>query len=857
MRKGTLFYDDPFSEQEEDDLFPATLRSTPYGWERASNGPWIVLTPKGEVLPEQGWKIHVSAAESQAIAALDVVWSYCEKESIPFKFLRSARVSRLINSKYAARSSSGKFITIYPKDASVLERALETLGKELEGIPGPYVLNDLRWGNGPLYIRYGAFTELYCNDEDGARVPAMRRPDGVLVPDRRDLLFTTPSWVNPPDIVLREISDAELREANSEDDFPFQIEDALHISNAGGLYLATDERNGRRVLLREARPYAGLDARGQDAVTRLLHERDTLQRIAGVNWAPELYEHRLGWEHHFLVEEYIEGQNLDREITRRYPLARVGPSDAYIEEYTTWALDVIAQVTAIIEHLHLLGIVFADLHPANIMVRPDGVITLVDFELSFSVDDESPPPLGAAGFISPAARKGVAVDLYALACLRLHIFLPLQVLISMDNTKAELISRSIDSIFPTPASYTKETLALLERASGGSLTLGGAEPSGLSTVHWPERDRPETNWREVLDSLARGVLAAATPERRDRLFPGDAAQFKGMGGLDLSHGAAGTLFAMSAIGQEVDPRHVQWLVDRVAEFRSPLCGFYDGLHGIAWSLHALGYQDRARAVLERASGLENNVATADLSIGLSGIALNLLFLGNAYEDLQLLARAEQISLRLRDAFKVGGKGSQTGIFLPKMPGLTSGAAGAALLFVRMFEATADPEWLDVAGIALRQDLDMAKEEDGLLQLPDGNGRLLPYLGQGTVGLALVVRQYLKYREDSDLRRILDSADKISMIDFVYAPGLFEGRSSMIYYLGVRAHDNPAPDTSTVRMQLNKLARHAMYHRGELIFPGRRLLRLSTDLATGSAGVALSVNFAVNHGPQLPFLGDSR
>jgi hypothetical protein len=38
------------------------------------------------------------------------------------------------------------------------------LGELLYGQPGPYILSDLRWGSGPLYVRYGGFAERYCID---------------------------------------------------------------------------------------------------------------------------------------------------------------------------------------------------------------------------------------------------------------------------------------------------------------------------------------------------------------------------------------------------------------------------------------------------------------------------------------------------------------------------------------------------------------------------------------------------------------------------------------------------------------------------------------------------------------------
>jgi hypothetical protein len=50
----------------------------------------------------------------------------------------------------------------------------------------------------------------------------------------------------------------------------------------------------------------------------------------------------------------------------------------------------------------------------------------------------------------------------------------------------------------------------------------------------------------------------------------------------------------------------------------------------------------------------------------------------------------------------------------------------------------------------------------------------------------------------------------------------------------------------------------MSYRGHLAFPGNQLLRLSMDLATGTAGVLLALGAALHDEPvHLPFLGPVR
>lgn len=63
----------------------------------------------------------------------------------------------------------------------------------------------------------------------------------------------------------------------------------------------------------------------------------------------------------------------------------------------------------------------------------------------------------------------------------------------------------------------------------------------------------------------------------------------------------------------------------------------------------------------------------------------------------------------------------------------------------------------------------------------------------------------------------------------------------------------APPDHTVADHIRRLAWHAIDHHGCTAFPGEELLRLSMDLATGTAGVLLAVGAALHPAPvRLPF-----
>jgi hypothetical protein len=233
-----LFYDSParWGRHEE---FAAVHEPLPEGWTRQDLGVWVALHPVGVRMPEQGWKIHVSACLDNADAVLKAVRRYCETERMPFKFLRGLPALQLQNAKYAPRGASGKFCTLYPTDDAQLERCLNVLGGELAGQPGPYVLSDLRWGDGPLYLRYGAFVSRWRMSESGVAELAFADPDGNLVPDVRAAVFEVPAWAPVPEILrpaleARRRGSAAKAEADRSPGLPYTVERALHFSNAGG-----------------------------------------------------------------------------------------------------------------------------------------------------------------------------------------------------------------------------------------------------------------------------------------------------------------------------------------------------------------------------------------------------------------------------------------------------------------------------------------------------------------------------------------------------------------------------------------------------------------------------------------------
>jgi hypothetical protein len=482
------------------------------------------------------------------------------------------------------------------------------------------------------------------------------------------------------------------------------------------------------------------------------------------------------------------------------------------------------------------------------MVRPDGRVALIDLEVATAHAEQGRPTIADPAFTPPRGLRGADVDRYALACLRLHLFVPLTTLLVLDGAKAQEIATAIAEVFPVPVAFLAEAVGVISAAAE---VPRGPRPAAAPV---PE---PEDWWR-VRASLASAIIASATPERDDRLFPGDIQQFTS-GGLNLAHGAAGVLYALDAVGAGRYPRHESWLLERALRpDPGARLGFYDGLHGVAYTLARLGRRDDALAVLERCGNERWEHLGLDLAGGLAGVALNLAHFAQATGDRSLWETTYQMADAVAE--RLGGVDSVPEVSGGRNPcaGLLRGSSGPALVFLRLHEHDGDSAWLDLAATALRQDLRRCVvTEHGTLNVDEG-WRTMPYLADGSVGIGLVLDEYLARRDDEQFAaasaRIRGAAEGA----YYGQSGLFTGRAGMILYLS-RNHPpgRAALDDGVVATHIRRLGWHALHYKGYLAFPGDQLLRLSMDLATGTAGVLLALGAALHARPvSLPLMATS-
>src|SRR2546428_2047299 len=190
----------------------------------------------------------------------------------------------------------------------------------------------------------------------------------------------------------------------------YHVLSLLGSGGMGEVYLAEDTRVKRKVALKLLP--AELTA-NQDRLRRFEQEA---QAASALNHTNIITIHEIGQVNglNFIVTEFIAGETLrQRMATERMNLPAV--------------LDVAIQAAGALAAAHAAGIVHRDLKPENIMLRPDGLIKVLDFGLAkltepptANVDTEAPTVarvdtkmgtvMGTAQYMSPEQARGLKVD---------------------------------------------------------------------------------------------------------------------------------------------------------------------------------------------------------------------------------------------------------------------------------------------------------------------------------------------------------------------------------------------------------------------------------------------------------------
>ncbi|MBF0709977.1 MULTISPECIES: class III lanthionine synthetase LanKC [unclassified Gemella] len=798
------------------------ILEVPEKWQLLEGGHWVNVFPQEiKLKQDQGWKLHISTDIYEAQEVLDAVAKVLFEKNIAFKFVIDKMQLINKNSKYAARESSAKFITIYPNEEELHSLLLDLEERLKNYKKGAYILSDRRWKDTNIYYRYGGFSAKYLPD---GRL-AIQDKEGNLVEDKRLPYYSTPDWVEKPDYIIE--NEQELDQENPLD--AYNIMEALHFSNGGGVYLAED-KSSKKLVLKESRLNAGLDGLNNDAVYRLKKEYHVLSELADLECIPRVYDIFDAWEHKFLVQDYVEGQTLASWISRNYPFSEKSNKEEYIANLKKIAVESCKALKAI----HDKGYTHGDIQPKNIVVTDDYKIKLIDFENYGKIGERGDRSLGTPGFYKKFNDYNEEKDWTGL----LRVFKT--GLLAVANL--EMIANKVYGVHYDwiKREFGQEAAAILDMIVSYSTSPNYdllSESKKPFQMYGPIEQ--ERLYEDSLQSLVKNI-----DFNRTSLIYGDIKQYiYKYGQLSIAYGASGILLLLKRL-DELNFDISLWLENfKKVKIKDRDYALFSGLTGIANSLIELGFEDYANDIYKKF--LEDRsliLETRNISLesGLSGIGLAALDQYISRKNEEYLIFADSVYERIRNIFLEDPTDISNEYSGFTNDGLMYGWTGAIWLAYALYNLTGKEKYLDFAKDLFKYELDKIKVNNDMSFLLSEDEKLLPYFSNGSAGFLLTA---ILIREHIDKSTIKDLISGISKALTAKPPvffGLFEG------YLGL-AYVAKIVDKFQGKSNLYKkmLATYSQYilrdENGNIALPGNFSYKVSYDLATGLGGLLASLD----------------
>jgi serine/threonine protein kinase/TolB-like protein/Tfp pilus assembly protein PilF len=185
----------------------------------------------------------------------------------------------------------------------------------------------------------------------------------------------------------------------------YEIVSLLGAGGMGQVYLARDARLRRQVAVKILSPQL---TQNEQALRRFEHEAQSASALNHPNILT-IFEFGESDGIHFMVSELVEGQTLRQRLTAR----NLGVPEA---------LDIASQIAGALCVAHEAGIIHRDIKPENIIIRPDGLVKLLDFGIAKLAENHvlhrtrgsdltiAGLVMGTLKYMSPEQARGITID---------------------------------------------------------------------------------------------------------------------------------------------------------------------------------------------------------------------------------------------------------------------------------------------------------------------------------------------------------------------------------------------------------------------------------------------------------------
>ncbi|MEM8530898.1 MAG: class III lanthionine synthetase LanKC [Chloroflexota bacterium] len=819
-------------------------------WNIIKTGIWYNCHSISHIsLPEQGFKIHISATSRNAYKILERVVPILSQTKTTFKVVVDEFMLNFVNSKQNNRGASGKFITIYPINDEQFIELLQLLHTATQDMEGPYILSDKRYDTSKvIFYRYGGIRSRSTVNMFGEKQWVLRSPNGQIIPDQRAPFFQLPPWVEDPFVLPSEepaMTTVILGQR-------YKVSQSINFSNAGGVYRGIDQHTGEIVLIKEARPYVGETKREHTSATALLQKEFLLlERLRHTGYTPQPLGFVQEWEHFFLIEEYIEAINLS--AYRGMPdvaLILQKLSTDNIQRFCERFIQIGRNLMTALQAIHQCGVLVVDVSPSNILINPETLaVYFIDLEGAILVDDPIPAEdtLSTPGFMSPHRKQGgqptIADDYYALGCGLYSLLLPIQPLFTLNPSAKLAFLERLTQDMGLPLIIQQIILDMLD---------GRIEES--SHLLFQERDVPQVystfpkhinNYIDQIESVCGGIdeyiLHTATCDRNDRLWPADYRMFN-TNPLNLAYGALGILLYLHHRGVAIPDHLIDWVLQQKIDNQTYTPGLFVGSSGIAWGLAELGLLEEAEHIIQQAYQSSLLYAGNDIFYGAAGWGLaSLYFYTKTQNNIYLEKACESGNYLIGQANREGKVCQWQAPDGEIYHSFAHGASGIALFLLYLYHYTKQQKYLDYALAGLEYEISQALEEGEAMvwRAKPNSPSLSPYWRFGNAGIGSVLIRFATLLHDDRYAQLAARTANYAAQGFAVLPGQFVGMSGLGEFLiDMYMFTNKSQYLQQAQALAANLALFGIKQPEGLAFPGDGLFRLCNDYGGGSAGIGM-------------------
>ncbi len=819
------------------------------------NGIYYNVTNAVNEMPDQGWKIHISAIKSNAIEILGVCKKICAECQVNFKFMCDSTILTASVSKNWLRGQSGKFITIYPNSEGQAKELLKALYESLKGFDGPYILSDKRYKPDckVLFYRYGGFKDIRMQTNNGQKVLAIVDKHGIKQPDIRDVKYRQPIWIESL-FGKKIIVSNESRQHKIVLNKRFRIEHVVRHTNSGGIYYAYDIFTNSNVIIKEARPFTSTNLLNEDDATVIREREFTILNMLlkkHVYSVPIPIKFFKEWENEFLVESVIAGEDLQMFVANQNPLglanfyqqAFLKDNNDKLRKYLKLITNIAIKLIKAIDEIHNANIYLGDMSIFNVMINGDQEVYFPDLEGAGFLDEPSPVDNFTPGFSTPHkldTNSRIVNDFVGVGLIVINLLLPVNYEYELDESIIDRLAKMMNSDFGIPQSFFGIMKKLIQGESVNSITQVIKELTSISFENVKiNLDVLAVDSEKIKNEIVKMDKSILRDNEKNLASCKYDSTLVTANELNVYHGLAGYVHYAHNNHLEhkksLNELQKKWpLIDGL--------GLFTGLSGVAWTLLECGCETQAIKAIDSVYQEMKVIDIQDFSLasGLSGIGLTSLYFYQQTGDNKYLNEARKLAHKIllnahQSLNTLYWQTSEEKV----MCGLEKGASGVSIFLLKLSTVDSDENMLEFAKKALQFDIDCArkdKEGMGLRRSPKSN-IVSPYILSGTGGLILVLNRFYEITSSVKYSRLsIELTDDI-VRKYMSTTGYGEGLSGLgIVLLNQYELYKDEKFLNAAKRVYWGLHLYAITKNDEISYPGMMLLRLSFDFRDGTIGV---------------------